>query len=98
MRRPGRRGHGRPGSQETSSDRQAHTPSWKGVAPLLRLIHRAVLGALLASSVSAAGASATPVTVNLRVEGSTQTLFEGPVTTDAENLVTPSDPSPGHPC
>jgi len=24
---------GRPGSQETSSDRQAHTPSWKGVAP-----------------------------------------------------------------
>ena len=68
------------------------------MAPLLRLIRRVVLGALLASSVSAAAASATPVTVNLRVEGSTQTLFAGQVTTDAENLVTPSDPSPGHPC
>jgi hypothetical protein len=87
-----------PGSQETSSDRQAHTPSWKGVALLLRFIRRALVGALLASSVSAAVASATPVTVNLRVEGSTQTLFEGPVTTDARTLVTTSDPAPGHPC
>ena len=54
--------------------------------------------ALLVVSITAATATAAPVTVNLRVEGSTQTFFDGPVTTDARNLVTPSDPSPGHPC
>ena len=37
--------------------------------------------ALLASGV----ASAAPTTVQLRVEGSTATLFEGPVTTDGVN-------------
>jgi hypothetical protein len=65
---------------------------------LLRFIRRVLAGALVVSSVSAAAASATPVTVNLRVEGSTQTLYEGPVTTDARTIVTPSDPAPGHPC
>jgi hypothetical protein len=38
-----------------------------------------LLGALLASS----GAQAAPITVNLRVEGSTKTLFEGPVSVEA---------------
>lgn len=61
-------------------------------------VRRALACALLAVSVTASAASAAPVTVNLRVEGSTQTLFEGPVTTDARTLVTPSDPSPGHAC
>ena len=32
-RRPGRRGSGRPGSQETCLRPKRHTPSWKGVAP-----------------------------------------------------------------
>jgi hypothetical protein len=39
----------------------------------------ALLVALLASS----GAQAAPITVNLRVEGSTKTLFEGPVSVEA---------------
>lgn len=57
------------------------------------------LAALLAVSVTlavAAPAVAAPVTVNLRVEGSTQTLFEGPVTTDAKTLN--KDSSGSHPC
>jgi hypothetical protein len=36
-------------------------------------------------------AAAAPVTVNLRVEGLTQTTFEGPVTTDGKQI-------DGHPC
>jgi hypothetical protein len=52
------------------------------------------LAALLAASallVAAAPSLAAPATVNLRVEGSTQTLFEGPITTDAKTIN-------GHPC
>jgi hypothetical protein len=45
---------------------------------------------------TAGPAVAAPVTVNLRVEGSTQTLFEGPVTTDAKTLT--KDGSGPHPC
>ncbi len=65
---------------------------------MFSLIRRAFVCALLASVVAVPGALAAPVTVNLRVEGSTQTLFEGPVSTDARTIVTPSDPAPGHPC
>ena len=46
----------------------------------------AALLAALALLATAATASAAPVTVNLRVEGSAKTLFEGPVTTDAKTL------------
>ncbi|HEX3692765.1 MAG TPA: hypothetical protein VHU13_05420 [Solirubrobacteraceae bacterium] len=35
-------------------------------------------------------ASAAPIVVNLRVEGSNATMFEGPVTTDAESITTTS--------
>jgi hypothetical protein len=41
-----------------------------------------------------AAAAAAPVTVNLRVEGATQTLFEGPVITDVHQVTTPSDGQP----
>jgi hypothetical protein len=61
-----------------------------------------VLGAVsLAGLLVATGALATPITVDLRVEGSAKTLFEGPVS------VEPIAPSPGietasseggHPC
>jgi hypothetical protein len=47
------------------------------------------LAALLAASAVLAVAApsfAAPVTVNLRVEGSSQTFYEGPVTTDAKTL------------
>jgi hypothetical protein len=41
-------------------------------------------------------AAAAPVTVHLRVEGSTQTLFDGPITTDAKSLT--KDATGSHPC
>src|SRR5436190_5320391 len=47
------------------------------------------LAALLAASVALAAAApsnAAPVTVNLRVEGSSATPFEGPITTDAKTI------------
>jgi hypothetical protein len=44
-----------------------------------------------------AGAQATPITVNLRVEGSATTLYEGPVTTEGETFETSSSKGP-HPC
>jgi hypothetical protein len=50
------------------------------------------LGVLFALTlVTAAPAAAAPVTVNLRIEGSTSTIFEGPVTTDGKTIS-------GHPC
>jgi hypothetical protein len=42
-------------------------------------------------------ALAAPITVNLRVEGSAKTLFEGPITTSAETIEAPSSGGP-HPC
>jgi hypothetical protein len=44
-----------------------------------------------------APAFAAPVTVNLRVEGSATTLFEGPVTAEPETIEAPSSRGP-HPC
>jgi hypothetical protein len=49
---------------------------------LLITFRRSGLAGLLLALVVAASASADPVTVNLRIEGKTRTLFEGPVTTD----------------
>jgi hypothetical protein len=49
----------------------------------------ALSGALvLVSLVAPAAAAAVPVTVNLRVEGPTKTVFDGPVTTDAHDVAT----------
>jgi hypothetical protein len=52
--------------------------------------------AFLVLSLSAVPAVAAPVTVNLRVEGKTATIFEGPVTTDGKTLT--KDASGPHPC
>jgi hypothetical protein len=52
---------------------------------------------LLALAISATAASAAPITVKLRVEGSSATLFEGPIATSAETIETPSSGGP-HPC
>lgn len=57
----------------------------------------ALFVALLASTVT----QAAPITVNLRVEGSTQTLFEGPINTEGETFQTPTDEAlheASHPC
>jgi hypothetical protein len=43
-------------------------------------------------ALSAAPALAAPVTVDLRIEGATQTLFEGPVTTDTAPFVAADGP------
>ncbi len=56
-----------------------------------------VLIGLLAVLVSCATALAAPVTVKLRVEGSTKTLFEGEVATQGETFETSSSEGP-HPC
>jgi hypothetical protein len=56
----------------------------------------AALVAALAMLVLAGAATAAPVTVNLRVEGSTQTLFDGPITTDAKSLT--KDTTGSHTC
>jgi outer membrane protein OmpA-like peptidoglycan-associated protein len=50
-----------------------------------------VLAAGVLTIPSVASAASGPVTVTLRVEGATQTLFEGPVTTYAHNVKSASD-------
>src|SRR3954447_11735512 len=80
-RRTGKARDGRPGSQETCPDHKAHIALVeRGGFMLHRLAGLAL--AVLALLVSASVAAAAPVTVNLRIEGPTATVFEGPVTTD----------------
>ncbi|HET9950070.1 MAG TPA: carboxypeptidase-like regulatory domain-containing protein [Longimicrobiales bacterium] len=55
-----------------------------------------VLGTAAALAVLPGTAVAAPATVNLRIEGATQTLFEGPVTTDGKTLT--KDASGPHAC
>jgi len=47
-----------------------------------------LLALLLAALVAAPVAHAVPVTVNLRVEGPNETVFDGPVTTDGHDVTT----------
>ncbi len=56
----------------------------------------AVATLLATLCVAAPAALAAPVTVNLRVEGKSATIFEGPVTTDAKTLT--KDASGPHAC
>src|SRR4051794_4804668 len=84
-RRPGKARSGRPGSQETCPDRKAHNALVeRGGFMLHRLAGLAL--AVLALLVPASVAAAAPVTVNLRIEGPTATVFEGPVTTDVRQF------------
>ena len=57
-------------------------------------LRSALTPALLVLAVAAPGAAAAPVSVNLRVEGATQTIFDGPVTTDGHAITTPSSGGP----
>lgn len=54
--------------------------------------------AALALLVPASVAAAAPVTVNVRIEGSAGTLFEGPVTTDAKSAVSTASGGGPHAC
>ena len=62
-------------------------------AGLAGMTIRSVLAAAVAVGAAAfpAAAGAAPVTVNLRVEGASQTLFEGPVTTYGHAVQAASD-------
>jgi hypothetical protein len=53
-------------------------------------IRGSLLIALAIFGVSATTASAAPVSVNLRVEGASSTIFDGPVTTDGHTITTAS--------
>jgi hypothetical protein len=76
----------------------------EGKAPMLK---RFWAPAAVAVLLVCATAQATPVTVNLRVEGSSSTIFEGPVTTDGKTItkgpntvvcdgtISPGNPGPG---
>jgi hypothetical protein len=54
------------------------------------LARSAALACALTALALPSAALATPVSVNLRVEGRTTTLFDGPVTTDGHNVTTDS--------
>jgi hypothetical protein len=66
-------------------------------------ISLALCVALLASLIATASVLAAPITVNLRVEGSSKTLFEGNITTDVRTIEAPDyvskgeTPGPVHP-
>jgi hypothetical protein len=70
-----------------------------------RRISLALGATFLIALLASACAQAAPITVNLRVEGSTTTLYEGPVTTEARTIEAPEYISKGmygptqlHPC
>jgi hypothetical protein len=54
------------------------------------LARRATMACALVLLALAGAASAAPVSVNLRVEGRTQTIFDAPVTTDGHDVTTQS--------
>ena len=57
----------------------------------------ALCAALFVALIASAGVEASPITVNLRVEGLSKTLFEGPVSTEGETFETSFSKGP-HPC
>jgi hypothetical protein len=66
-----------------------------------RRISLAFGATFLFALVVSAYAQAAPITVNLRVEGSSKTLYEGPVTTEGETFQTPAGEAlheAPHPC
>lgn len=74
---------GLPGSQETDLRPTTTYALVERGGPLSKkLLGLLVAGSLIAPS----GALAAPVTVQLRVEGPTKTVFEGPVTTDVRTF------------
>jgi len=62
-----------------------------------RRILLALCASMLAALLVCSAALATPVTVKLRVEGSTKTLFEGEIAAGPETIEAPSGKGP-HPC
>src|SRR5215207_8576465 len=84
-------------SQETWPRSSAIRPSRKRVAHMTNRIRGALPVALAIAAVAAPSAGAAPVSVNVRVEGASSTIFDGPVTTDGHAIATPSSGG-SHPC
>src|SRR5436309_14339893 len=96
---PGRRGEVEPGSQETCSRPSSRNALAERGGYMQVVLSRAARTGLLVVLVLAAlapAALAAPTTVHIRVEGSSATLFDGSVTTDAKTLT--KDASGPHPC
>src|SRR5215208_273104 len=88
---PGRRG-AESEARRPDSGRSPYDPRGRGGSMLNRLRRTALPVALVVLSLAAAPAAmAVPVTVNLRVEGVSDTIFDGQVVTDAHRTTTPSD-------
>ena len=64
---------------------------------MTKSIRGALPVALTIAAVAAPAAGAAPVSVNLRVEGASKTIFDGPVTTDGHTITTASSGGP-QPC
>ena len=78
-------------SQETYLRPAQIDPRGKGASMTdrTRQAQGALAGVAIAAALfTAAPALATPVSVNLRVEGKSDTIFEGPVTTDGHDVTT----------
>ena len=61
--------------------------------PIASAVQRSRWRCFLLALAAAPAAHAFPVTVNLRVEGPTKTVFDGPVTTDAHDVTTARRPA-----
>src|SRR5947208_13542981 len=101
LRSLGRRGTGETRKPGDPPPTESHESLAEGEANQMktRFGTRAVLATALACAAAAGGATAVhaaPVKVNVRIEGATKTLFEGPVTTDAHAVT--ADTSGPHPC
>jgi hypothetical protein len=57
----------------------------------MRQILAACVAALIVTSILAAAASAAPTTVDVRIEGRSETLFEGPVSSEPQGVLATSD-------
>ncbi len=79
-----------PEARRPASDLKAEQTLEEGKA-LMKYARRCVIAAIAATLAMSGAAAAAPVTVDLRVEGATQTIYEGPVTTDGKSI-------DGHPC
>src|SRR4051794_7251951 len=79
-RRPGKARGGRPGSQETCPRPQRVYALVERGGSMLHRLAGLALATFVVALAPGSAALVAPVTVNLRVEGSATTLFEGPVT------------------
>src|SRR4051812_11525925 len=80
-----------PGARRPASGLQPIDPSRKGEAPMPTLRSLRAALAALALLLLPAAASASPITVNFRLEGPNSTLFEGPLTTDTHQVSAPDN-------